>query len=94
MSRTVTALLVVQTLTLVLLAAERLLPAAYATDGQRCEIVNWPDALTGRAGTPLRIVVDRVENDVDVKISGASQNLPISVRDWSAYGTVRVEAKN
>lgn len=94
MSRTVTALLVVQTLTLVLLTAERLLPVAHATDGQRCEITNWPDALTGRLGTPLRIAVERVEPEVGVKLNGGSSPIGISVRDWSAYGNVRVEVRD
>jgi hypothetical protein len=92
-SRWLVVLLVVQTLLLVVLVADRLVPEARAADGVRCEIVNWPDALTGRGLDAVRVRIDEIRNPVPVQVQGwnSSEQVPIVVKGWQTYDRVKVE---
>ena len=87
-SRLLGGVLVVQTLLLAALVAERLVPEAHAADGMRCEIANWPDALTGRGIDALRI---RVESSSPLPVELRGGEVPIVVKGWQTYDRVRVE---
>jgi hypothetical protein len=92
-SRWLVVLLAVQTLLLVVLVADRLVPEARAADGVHCEIVNWPGALTGQGLDAVRVRVDEVRSPVPVQIQGwnTSDQVPIVVKGWQTYDRVKVE---
>lgn len=75
-----TALLVVQTLTLLVLVADRLVPPAHASTPTSVEITNWPALLTGSGYTNLRVQVEEVKGTV-----------PITVRGWQTSDRVQVQ---
>lgn len=91
-NRLLTLVVVLQTGVLLALVADRLVPPAHAQSVTRCEIANWPDALTGRAGVPLRIVVDQVDREIPVRVQAAS-TLGVAIKDWDTWDKVQVEVK-
>ncbi|MCA9567911.1 MAG: hypothetical protein KC656_08715 [Myxococcales bacterium] len=78
--RLLSAVLVLQCILLAALAADRLLPEAHAQSTSRCEITNWPDALTGTGFAA-----------VAVKVVEVDKNVPVVVRDWETSDRVRVQ---
>ncbi len=90
-SRLLTVLVVVQTLLLSLLVAERFVPVAHASDPVRCEVSNWPDALRGQGFDAIRVRVEEVKNPVPVTLQGVRDMVPVKVRDWDTSDRVRVQ---
>lgn len=77
--RLLTALLIAQTLTLGLLAADRLVPVAHADGPHACEITNWPPMFTGSGFQTLRVQVEEVRGTVPVTIRGWQTSDRVSV---------------
>jgi hypothetical protein len=91
--RLLAAVLVVQTLILLVLVADRLVPVAHAADGMRCEIANWPDALTGSGYAALKVKVEPTTTPLPIQVQdwNTSDTVSISVRGWQTYDRVKVE---
>lgn len=87
--------LVVQTALLVALVAERLVPEAHAAEVVRCEIANWPGALTGQGFDAVRVRVEEVRQPVPVVVKSweSSRRVGVSVEDWNTSDTVRVQQR-
>lgn len=82
-NRLLSSLLVVQTLLLTALLAERLFPVAHAQSGpMRCEVTNWPNPLTGTGFEAVRVKLDGWT---------PSSPLPVTVKDWDNSDTVKVQ---
>jgi hypothetical protein len=91
-NRLLAAVVVLQGAVLLLLVADRLAPVAHAQSVTRCEIANWPDALTGRAAFPLRVVVEQVDREIPVRVQ-ATSTLGVAIKDWDTWDRVQVEVK-
>lgn len=87
------ALLVVQSLILGVLVFDRVVPVAHAGDAVRCEITNWPDALTGTGFQAVRVTIEDVKKSipVDVKDWSTSDRVGVAVKDWDTYDKVKVQ---
>lgn len=93
MNRLLAALLVVQTLILLALVADRVVPAAHAADGLRCEVANWPDALTGNGYAAIKVKLEAPSSPVPIQVQdwNTSDTVSIAVRGWQTYDRVKVE---
>lgn len=81
--RLLTAVLVLQTLLLAGLLAERLVPTAQASTPVSCEITNWPDAIKGSGFASVR-----------VRLEDLSTPVPVVIKDWATSDEVRVNVTN
>lgn len=89
--RLLTALLVVQTLLLTALVAERLIPVAHAQTPMSCEISNWPALLTGQGYSNLRVQIEEVRGTVPVNLHSVDNTVPIVVRGWQTSDRVSTQ---
>ena len=80
-NRLLSSLLFVQSLLLVGLVAERLVPAAHADAPLACQIVNWPGALTSTGFDAIRVKIDGTTS---------SNGLPVVIKDWDTSDMVKV----
>lgn len=95
-SRLLTAVLVVQSLLLTILVADRWMPEAHAAEATPCEIVNWPRALTGEGFDAIRVRVEEVRQPVpvDVKTWSSRDRVTVGVDDWSTSDQVHVSVRD
>jgi hypothetical protein len=77
--RTLTMILVVQTLLLGVLVLDRVMPVAHAADTMRCEIANWPDVFRG-SSIPLKM-----------QYWDTTDQVSLDMRGWSTSSRIRVE---
>ncbi|MCB9676274.1 MAG: hypothetical protein H6737_14220 [Alphaproteobacteria bacterium] len=93
-NRLLSALLVVQSLVLLVLCADRFVPTAHAQSGGpvTCEVQNWPDALKGSGFATLKVDVKTIDGLVPVVVRDwdTSDEVKVVVSDWATSDDVRV----
>lgn len=95
-NRLLSTLLLVQTLLLTALLAERLFPVAHAQSGPiACQVTNWPNVLTGNGFETIRVKIDGTTSStplaVTVKDWENTDTVKVQVVDWANNDTVRAE---
>ncbi len=94
--RLLTVLVLLQSATLLLLVADRLVPEAHAADGVSCHVDNWPDVLTGVGFATMRVKLEEVNGTIPVVVKDwdTSDTVKTSVIDWDATDEVRVSVRD
>ena len=90
--RSLTAVVLLQSLVLLVLVADRFVPEAHAQSVVRCEVANWPDVMKGIGSAAMRVKVEELPQPVKVQVDdwNTSDTVKVVVEDWNTSDEVRV----